>query len=184
MLKLVSSSKTRAKLLQKFKIDFVQLKVDFNEEQIKATNAKSFVYEAMKGKMQRAIALYGIDETPLLVADSVVTTKDGEILRKAKNKEEAKEILLKQSNNTIAIVTGVILKSVKLEMSAIFATYYEFAPFDEADLKRYLDSNEWQGKAGACMVEGFCKKYIKSVQGLESTAMGLPVERILPWLEF
>jgi len=33
------------------------------------------------------------------------------------------------------------------------------------------------------MVEGFCKKYIKSVQGYESTAMGLSVEKLLPWLK-
>ncbi len=28
------------------------------------------------------------------------------------------------------------------------------------------------------MVEGFCKPYIKSVQGYESTAMGLCVEKL------
>jgi septum formation protein len=33
------------------------------------------------------------------------------------------------------------------------------------------------------MVEGFCKQYIKSVDGFESTAMGLQVEVILPWFE-
>ncbi len=33
-------------------------------------------------------------------------------------------------------------------------------------------------KAGAIMVEGFCKPYIKSVVGYESTAMGLCVEKL------
>jgi septum formation protein len=33
------------------------------------------------------------------------------------------------------------------------------------------------------MVEGFCKKYILEVDGLESTAMGLQVEVLLPWLK-
>ena len=32
------------------------------------------------------------------------------------------------------------------------------------------------------MVEGFCKKYIKSVKGKESTAMGLSVENLLAFL--
>ena len=53
---------------------------------------------------------------------------------------------------------------------------------EEADLERYLESGLWQGKAGGCMVEGFCKKYIKSVDGYESTAMGLQVESLLPWI--
>jgi len=39
------------------------------------------------------------------------------------------------------------------------------------------------GKAGACMVEGFCKKYIVKSEGLESCAMGLSVEKILPFLD-
>jgi len=34
------------------------------------------------------------------------------------------------------------------------------------------------------MVEGFCKKYIKEVIGLESTAMGLQAEKLMPWLDF
>lgn len=48
--------------------------------------------------------------------------------------------------------------------------------------ENYLNSNEWEGKAGACMVEGFCKKYIENVIGYESTAMGLTVENIKEFL--
>lgn len=49
-------------------------------------------------------------------------------------------------------------------------------------LHHYLESDEWRGKAGACMVE-FCKSYIEKVVGLESTAMGLSVEKtFLPFL--
>jgi septum formation protein len=32
------------------------------------------------------------------------------------------------------------------------------------------------------MVEGFCKKYIREVEGNESTAIGLNVERLLNWI--
>ena len=63
--------------------------------------------------------------------------------------------------------------------SRLDETIYEFMEFDEKDIEKYLDSNEWQGKAGACMVEGFCKKYIKNVIGYESTAMGLCIEELL-----
>ena len=58
----------------------------------------------------------------------------------------------------------------------ISQTDYIFSDFDQDDLENYLDSGEWRGKAGACMVEGFCKDYIKEVRGYESTAMGLSVE--------
>ncbi|MBP9566206.1 MAG: Maf family protein, partial [Sulfurospirillum sp.] len=51
-------------------------------------------------------------------------------------------------------------------------------------LDAYLDGNEWRGKAGACMVEGFCKSYIQEVVGLESTAMGLSIEKLIPFLTY
>jgi septum formation protein len=57
-----------------------------------------------------------------------------------------------------------------------------FDTFDTQDLERYLESGEWRGKAGACMVEGFCKPYIKEVKGYESTAMGLSVEVLQAFL--
>ena len=55
----------------------------------------------------------------------------------------------------------------------VSATYYQFTLFEPKDLEDYLNSGLWDGKAGGCMVEGFCKKYIAEVQGYESTAMGL-----------
>lgn len=45
-------------------------------------------------------------------------------------------------------------------------------------MQNYLDSGVCFGKAGAIMVEGFCKPYIKNVLGFESTAMGLCVEKL------
>ena len=47
----------------------------------------------------------------------------------------------------------------------------------------YINSGECFGKAGAIMVEGFCKPYIKSVKGYESTAMGLCVEKLKAYMD-
>jgi len=182
MVRLCSLSPTRAKLLESFNIKFIQSPIDFNEEQVKASLPKSFVYSVVKGKLKSALNLYSLD-IPILVADTIVSA-NGKILRKAKDIDDAREILLAQSKNEISIITATILKSKKLEFIDISATYYLFKEFKKDDLEEYLKSKEWEGKAGACMVEGFCKKYIKEVRGLESNAMGLPVEKIIPWLGF
>ena len=96
--------------------------------------------------------------------------------------EDARAILKTQSGSVTSIVTCMIYKSDKLELLDISSTDYIFDEFDEADLEAYLASCEWQGKAGGCMVEGFCKAYIKEVKGYASCAMGLSVEKLLPWL--
>ena len=178
---LCSSSPTRALLLEQFGIDFIQNTSSYDEEQIVAANAKDFVYTASKGKLEAAIKEFGL-EIPLLCADTVITASDGVILRKPRNIEDARRILEIQSGSVIFIISSLHFKSKKLLFSDISATQYHFDSFDSIDMEAYLRSGLWQGKAGGCMVEGFCKKYIKSVEGLESTAMGLQVEKLLPWI--
>lgn len=181
MIRLGSNSPTRAMILKDHGIEFIQSGSDFDEEQIEVKTPEDFVYTATMGKYLDCLEKYGID-IPLLVADTVVTA-DNKILRKAKDKEDAKNILETQSGNTVSIITCMIYKSQEDELIDISQTDYIFEKFAKDDLEQYLQSNEWQGKAGACMVEGFCKKYIKEVKGLESTAMGLTVEKIIPYIK-
>ena len=181
MIRLASASTTRAKLLQEANIPFIQESVAFDEEQIKATSAKNFVYQATLGKYEANLKHFGIKEYPLLVADTVVTSQ-GMILRKARCKEDARNILLTQSGSITSIITCMIYHSDKYKLIDISVTDYIFDEFDADDLERYLASGEWRGKAGACMVEGFCKPYIKEVRGYESTAMGLCVEKLKRFL--
>jgi septum formation protein len=182
MLYLCSSSESRALLLNNFGIDFIQKSVAYDEEKITTPIAKDFVYTASKGKMDAAVRKFGLD-TPLLCADTVIAASDGTILRKAKNVEDARRILKIQSGSTISIISSAHYRAKNLSFSDISATHYHFSTFEEEDLERYLESGLWEGKAGGCMVEGFCKKYIKSVDGYESTAMGLQVETLLPWIK-
>ena len=180
MILLASSSKTRAMILAQHGIEFIQRGCDFDEDSIIASSPKNFVYQATLGKYEECKKRYGL-ETPLLVADTVVTS-GGEILRKAKDREDARRILELQSGNKVSIITCMVFSSSSLYLLDISSTDYFFRTFDKNSLDKYLDSDEWRGKAGACMVEGFCKPYIKSTRGLESTAMGLSIEKLLPYV--
>jgi len=175
MLRLASSSQTRAALLENASIPFIQESVDFDEEKIVASSPKNFVYQATLGKYEVNMKAFGIEEYPLLVADTVVTSQ-GQILRKAKCKEDARNILMTQSGNITSIITCMIYHAKEQKIIDISQTDYIFDDFDTDALEVYLESGEWRGKAGACMVEGFCKPYIKEVRGYESTAMGLCTE--------
>jgi septum formation protein len=182
VIRLGSTSVTRAKLLNDFGIAFIQSGCDFDENSIVATSPKNFVYQATLGKFEACLKHYGVEEFPLLVADTVVTANN-KILRKAKDANHARQTLLEQSGNSVSIVTCMIYQSKTKKLVDISSTDYFFHPFDQEDLERYIQSGEWQGKAGACMVEGFCKPYIKEVRGFESTAMGLSVDLLLPFLD-
>jgi len=173
MIHLCSNSQSRALLLRKFGIDFIQQAPVYDEEQITTSVAKDFVYTASKGKMEAAVKAFGL-EIPLLCADSVIAAADGSILRKAKDVEDARRILRIQSGAAISIISSLHYRTKELLLVDTSATQYHFAPFEEEDLEAYLESGLWKGKAGGCMVEGFCKKYIRSVDGYESTAKAKP----------
>ena len=175
MIRLASSSQTRALLLSEAGIEFIQESVDFDEDKIIASSPKNFVYQATIGKYNANLKAFGFKDYPLLVADTVVTAKN-KILRKAKCVDDARNILMTQSGDVTSIITCMIYQSKDKKLIDISQTDYLFNTFDMDDLDKYLESGEWRGKAGACMVEGFCKSYIKEVRGFESTAMGLNTE--------
>lgn len=177
---LASSSSTRAQLLEKFGIPFIQRECGFDEEQLTLSDPAHFVYHATKGKLHSYLQTWTLD-FPVVCADTVVTA-NGEILRKAKDKADARRILEAQSGSKVSILTCMMYKSHTLELIDLSTTDYLFLPFDQDALEAYLAGDEWKGKAGACMVEAFCKAYIDKVIGLESTAMGLSVEKLLPFL--
>ena len=181
MLRLCSSSLTRAQLLGAAGIPFFQESVDFDEDSIIASTPKNFVYQATLGKYRVNLEKFGCTDYPLLVADTVVTAQ-GKILRKAKDESDARTILATQSGSEVSIITCMIYKTPRLEFLDISSTRYFFNAFDPKAVDAYIHSGDWRGKAGACMVEGFCKSYIREVRGFESTAMGLSVEVLKPFL--
>jgi len=175
MIRLASVSQTRAELLKDAQIEFIQQSVDFYEDGIVSSSPKNFVYQATLGKYMVNLDSFGYKDYPLLVADTVVTSH-GQILRKARCIDDARNILMTQSGSVTSIITCMIFHSTDMKIVDISKTDYLFDDFDEDDLQHYLESGQWRGKAGACMVEGFCKKYIREVHGRESTAMGLNTE--------
>ena len=180
MILLASASPTRARILKEHSIKFIQKATSADEESIFIQNPKSFVYFATKLKMKHALEDFGADNN-ILCADTVVTAQN-KILRKASNIDDARKILNIQSGNRTSIITCMVYHSKELEFLDLSTTVYEFSKFDKTDLEKFLESGEWRGKAGACMVEGFCKPYIKSVHGYESCAMGLTIEKLKPFL--
>ncbi len=182
MIVLASNSVTRASILKENGVNFIQRVSDFNEDGLVESNPSHFVYRATLGKMKSYIQKYGLDEMPVLCADTVVSSL-GKILRKAKSEDEAREILKLQSGQKVSILTCMILKTQNREFIDLSRTIYVFKKFDDQKLEEYLKRGEWRDKAGACMVEGFCKEYIKEVVGFVSTAKGLCIEKLLPYLE-
>ncbi|WP_170019133.1 septum formation inhibitor Maf [Campylobacter sp. RM16190] len=181
MINLASSSITRAKILEENGVKFKQFSFDFDESGVdKNLKPASYVLKVVQAKKEQFLKEHP-NLKNLLFADSAVVC-NGKILGKAKDKKEALYMLNLQSDNEAKIITAMIFLGEEFELINISSTTYQFAKFSQDDLNEYIKSNEWQGKAGAMMIEGFNKKYILKKIGNESTARGLNIEQLKAFL--
>lgn len=181
MINLASSSVTRAKILEENGVKFNQISFEFNESKADSKiSAASYVLRVARSKKEQFFKVYPSLKN-VLFADSAVVC-EGEILGKAENSKEALRMLNLQSSNRVKIVTAMIFVAENFELTNVSFAEYKFGKFDPQELENYIKSNEWQGKAGAMMIEGFNKRYILSQTGNESTARGLNYEQLKAFL--
>jgi len=130
----------------------------------------------------RAIAAE-IEEGLILAADTVAHCQ-AEILGKPVDRDHAEKMLRLMSGTTHQVLTGVCLwhrPSDKFQ-SHIELTSLHMDRLSEEQLTEILDSDGWVGKAGAFgYQDGLDWLHIET--GLESTVVGLPIEKLDGWIE-
>ncbi|MDO5045112.1 septum formation inhibitor Maf [Campylobacter sp.] len=181
MIILASSSVTRAKILEENEVAFRQISFEFDESGAdKSLTPASYVFKIVQSKKDQFLKAYP-NLKNLLFADSAVVCK-GQILGKAKDEKDALRMLNLQSQSVTKIITAMIFIGENFEFINVSRASYKFSKFDQSELEEYIKSNDWQGKAGAMMIEGFNKKYIVEQIGNESTARGLNYEQLKAFL--
>jgi len=174
MIYLASSSPTRAQILKDNGVEFTQIPFNFDESGISKDDARTYAYRVVLAKKTQFFKIY--KNRALCPPPVPPVLAGGEILGKARDEADALRMLRAQSGASCAVYTAMIFCSKALELSALSVASFEFAEFNEADLKGYIASGDWRGKAGAMSIEGFNEKYIKSSRGSKFTAMGLDLE--------
>ncbi|PUD48062.1 septum formation inhibitor Maf [Helicobacter pylori] len=172
-----SQSSARANLLKEHGIKFEQKALCFDEESLKTTDPKEFVYLACKGKLEKAKKLL-TNHCVIVVADSVVSVGN-RMQRKAQNKREALEFLKLQNGNEIEVLTCSALISPELEWLDLSVFRARLKAFDFSEVEKYLESGLWQESAGCVRLEDFHKPYIKNSSENLSVGLGLNVEGLL-----
>lgn len=122
----------------------------------------------------RAIAALNADAF-ILAADTVVGV-GRRILPKAEDEESAKYCLGLLSGRSHRVYTGVCLISPDGTVrSKTVETRLKMKRLSPVELKTYLDSGEWDGKAGGYGIQGLAEAYISQIIGSYSNVVGLPV---------
>lgn len=111
---------------------------------------------------------------PVLGADTVVEL-DGAILGKPADRAEAEAMLTRLSGRLHQVHTAVAVQHETRQMLRLSSSQVRFATLDAAAIARYLETGEYQGKAGAYGIQGRAGAFIEHIDGSYSGIMGLPL---------
>lgn len=118
--------------------------------------------------------LRGLSLAPILCADTTVALGDT-ILGKPKNRLQARDMLSALSGKTHVVFTAIAAGTPNEMRHALSVSRVRFAAWRPGEIEAYLDSGEWDGKAGAYAIQGRAASHIAHIEGSYSGIMGLPV---------
>ncbi len=180
---LASQSPRRQSLLSQMGQGFVLLLPDPSEdvESLESTQARESPLDYVKRvtalKLRAALnrwRLRGLSLAPILCADTTVAL-GSDILGKPQDRQHAQDMLRALSGKTHAVYTAIAAGTPLEERHAISVSQVRFATWSDAELNGYLDTGEWDGKAGAYAIQGRAAAHIAHIEGSYSGIMGLPV---------
>ncbi len=113
--------------------------------------------------------------TPAIAADTMVLI-DNRLLGKAKDRSEAKEMLMTLSGRvqTVLTASAFYLPVMRLRF-VIDKAEVKFKTLSENEIESYLDTDEWVGAAGAYRIQKTGYRLVDTINGDWSTVVGLPL---------
>ena len=158
-------------------------------ESLEATQAgespREYVQRVTALKLASALnrwRLRGLSLAPVLCADTTVAMGNA-ILGKPQNRQHARDMLSALSGETHLVFTAIAAGTPTEMRNALSVSKVRFAAWSSGEIEAYLDSGEWDGKAGAYAIQGRAASHIAHIEGSYSGIMGLPVHETAEMLK-
>jgi septum formation protein len=110
----------------------------------------------------------------VLAADTTVCVGT-RILGKPEDAAEAGRFLRLMSGRRHRVITAVAVRTPDRLWERQVETVLKMKRLSDAEIAAYLDSGEWQGKAGGYGIQGRAAAFIPWLQGSHSAVVGLPL---------
>ena len=173
---LASSSKQRKLILNKIGVKYKAIPANIDENHSGFKRPHSIVKSIALRKAEKISQKY--PKEWIIGCDTIVVLSNGDITIKPKNKADAKKTLSMYKNSYCDVYSGLALinKFESKEFIGYEKTRLYFKDFTDNQLKKYLDSNELQGRSGSMTIEGGGGDWIKSIKGCYWNVVGLPID--------
>ncbi|MEO3714724.1 Maf family protein [Roseateles flavus] len=137
----------------------------------------AYVQRVTLAKLDAALARLqrrGLPVAPVLCSDTTVAL-GSRILGKPADAADALATLRLLSGQEHRVLTAVAVGEGARRLLRLNVSTVRFAPVEDAALRRYADSGEPMGKAGAYAIQSQAAAWISHISGSYSGIMGLPL---------
>jgi septum formation protein len=177
-LTLASTSPQRRAILEQLRIPFEVVSPDYVEHDPPDADATELVLRHAEGKArsvhEEGRLTLGVDTTVVL---------DGRIYAKATDDGHARHMLHELSGRTHAVVSGICLLGAGDDVLLHERTDVTFRVLSHDVVDAYLESREWEGRAGAYAIQGLGGRLVERIDGDYLNVVGLPGALLLSLLE-
>jgi 23S rRNA (uracil1939-C5)-methyltransferase len=174
---LASQSPRRRELLQKIAPEFRVVPSGVREDEFREKDPLRFALRAAEAKARDVGAKN--PSSLIIAADTVVNLKE-EILGKPKDRAEAEAMLRNLSGQRHRVITAIALYKKDREslLTGYEISYVTFKTIGDAEIKAYLDKNEYLDKAGSYAVQEVGDAFVAKLEGDYENVVGFPVARV------
>jgi len=125
-------------------------------------------------KADAGLAMIGGDRSRVVIGVDTDVAVDGVLLGKPADRAGAAGRLRRLSGRSHEALSGVALAGA-VEADAVETSRVTFHDLGETALRVYLDSGEWQDRAGGYAIQGLGASLVESIAGDLANVIGLPL---------
>ena len=132
---------------------------------------------------EKAAAVAPAHDGALVLAADTVVACGRRTLPKAEDEQTARDCLDMLSGRRHRVISGIslVLPDGRQLTKSITSTV-AFKRLSLGDINRYIESGEWDGKAGGYAIQGLAATFVRQLSGSYSSVVGLPLFEVGGWL--
>ena len=113
-------------------------------------------------------------EAVIVAADTTVAL-GRRVVGKPRDAAEAEAFLTMLSGRNHRVYTSIYIRYGRSNQQRCIQTRVKFKKLTTLEISNYLDSGEWEGKAGGYAIQGKASAFIISIVGSYTNVVGLPL---------
>ncbi len=175
---LASTSPQRRAILEQLQIPFKSTAPQYVEDDVPGLAAAELVRLHAEGKARSVHA-----EGRLTLGVDTAVILDDRVYGKPEGRKDTERMLRELSGRTHTVVSGVCLLGAGEDVVAHELTDVTFRLLSAETVATYVESREWQGRAGAYAIQGLGGRLVERIDGDYLNVVGLPGALLVSLLE-